>query len=330
MTNPKQDFLAKWNAERPMYDALGKFLLDEVVKGVEALQPRCAYDFFKVPPAYRVKESRSLLEKAFYRGKTYSLDPYPDITDKVGLRFIALLGSELPIIENALGQISCFDLIKDRDYEKEQNRNPIQFDYAAIHYVVRPKLDVNHCGVTIPAGTPCEIQIKSLLQHAYSELTHDTIYKPQIQQTSSMHRNAAKAQALLEATNDYFEKVNKEVEDTLTNVRSMTKELSQLYSELVLQPAQPTLLEGMLLDRYEKKAGPDYLDAIRDLFSEKGFLSKSISQRASNKNPIFQQPAVLLVYLDISRRKERARDDWPLTPAEMEPLLNDLGETSSI
>src|SRR3546814_12228521 len=27
-------------------------------------------------------------------------------------------------------------------------------------------------------GTPCEVQLRTLLQHAHSQLTHDTIYKP--------------------------------------------------------------------------------------------------------------------------------------------------------
>lgn len=330
MKTRDQTFLAKWNAERSIYDALGKFLIVEIIRGVEDAQPRSVDNFFKIPPACRTKEPPSLLEKAFYRSEKKYSDPYTDITDKVGVRFVALLGSELRIIENALQQIADFDFSKDRDYEEEQNKNPIVFDYAAIHYVVRPKADINFNGVIIPSGTPCEVQIKSMLQHAYSELTHDTIYKPQIQQTSSMYRNAAKAQALLEATNDYFEKVNDEVAEALANVRSMTQTLSQLYLDLVSLPAQPTLLEGILLDRYETKAEPDYPSAIRELFSEKAFLSENIRERAAQENPIFRQPAVLLVYLDIYRRRERSLEDWPLTPIEMEPLLNDLGQSAGI
>ena len=49
--------------------------------------------------------------------------------------------------------------------------------------------------------------MRTLLQHAHSELTHDTIYKPSVVQTPAMLRAAAKSMALIEATGDYFEEL---------------------------------------------------------------------------------------------------------------------------
>ncbi|RWP54341.1 MAG: hypothetical protein EOR07_34055 [Mesorhizobium sp.] len=43
--------------------------------------------------------------------------------------------------------------------------------------MVRSKDELTFDGETIAAGTPCEIQVRTILQHAYSQLTHDTIYK---------------------------------------------------------------------------------------------------------------------------------------------------------
>lgn len=328
MRERDKDFLSRWTVDKPTYDKFGQYVVDQIVKAVEAGQPRSAGEFFKIPPISRTKADNSLVEKAFYRGKQYA-DPYLDITDKVGARLIALLGTELRIIETALLGIPSLNNSRDRDYEEEQNKNPIAFQYAAIHYVVRSKGVLNLDGITIPAGTPCEVQIKSVLQHAYSELTHDTLYKPQVDQTPTMQRNAAKAQALLEATNDYFEKVHEEVAASLARVREMTRELSHLYNELVSQPAHPSALEGMLLESYESKSGSDYAAQIRKMFEEKGYLAKIIKERALERNPIALQPAVLLVYLDIYKRKERSVNDWPLTRSEMEPFLNDLGESAA-
>lgn len=142
-----------------------------------------------------------------------------------------------------------------------------------------------------------------------------------------MQRDAAKAMALLEATNDYFENVAKQVDAALTQVRQMTTSLTNLYRELVGAEPKPTALEGMMLEAYESSAPMAYLEEIRQLLEEKPFIAESVRNRVQDKNPIFAQPSVLLTYLIASRSAARAQRLWPLTPAEIEPLLNDLGES---
>ncbi|PTQ63370.1 RelA/SpoT family protein [Sphingomonas sp. PP-CE-3G-477] len=322
-----EQFLARWDAERSSYEAWGNCITDTVKA---ALEPRVAPDavdyFLKAHSAPRAKADQKLLEKAFYRNKGYH-DPYTDITDKVGTRFVVLLGSDIAKVVDALESVPGWTKSKDRDYEAEQKRNPIAFDYAAVHFVVRPSSSIEYQGVKILADTPCEVQIKTILQHAYSELTHDTIYKPQIQATPTMQRDAAKAMALLEATNDYFEKVSNQVAAAVNAVREITNSLSAIYrSSTGLEPS-PSLLEGLLLEAYEKSAGDDYLDRAARMLDEKPFLVDRIKERVARRNPLFSQPSVLLAYLDIMRRGRRAIPAWPLTEDEMEPLLNDLGES---
>jgi ppGpp synthetase/RelA/SpoT-type nucleotidyltranferase len=198
----EEAFLQRWEAERAAYAAWGRMISHEVQTRLgPVIAPIRADYFLRTAVAPRTKDSQKLVEKAFYRNKNYA-DPYEDITDKVGTRFVVLLGSEIPTVESVLTSIEGWHYSKDRDFEEEQKKNPLKFDYAAVHFVVRPDNDVEFEGVRIPAKTPCEVQIKTILQHAYSELTHDTIYKPQIEATPTMQRNAAKAMALLEATND--------------------------------------------------------------------------------------------------------------------------------
>lgn len=321
------EFLERWEREEPRYRALGSFIVRSVIQRISdkiAVPPEI---FFKIAPGYRTKEANSLLEKAFYRNKNYP-NPFEDITDKVGARFVPLLGSQIGLIEKALQSIPELAFRLDRDYQEEQKQKPVEFDYAAKHYVVWPQSDLQVDGVTVSAGTPCEVQIKNVLQHAYSEMSHDTIYKSQVGRTPEMLRNAAKAMALLEATNDYFEKVDTQVSQALESVRSMTAKLSDLYRELVRISPQPSRLEGILLDVYENSAPPKFEEEIREMFRAKGWLTDRIRERVGQRNPIFRQPSVLLVYLDIYKRRARAKYDWPLTPDEMEPLLNDFGETA--
>lgn len=325
----EDDLLQRWHQEQSEYLAWGRHVVDQVSESLtHAATPVKVGSLLRLPSHPRLKEDRTLIEKAFYRNKTYA-DPYRDITDKVGVRFVVLLGSEVASVVGALERIDSWQRSKDRDYEEEQNKNPIVFDYAAVHFVVRPQADLETRGVRVTAGTPCEVQIKTLLQHTWSELTHDTIYKPQIQTTASMKRDAAKAMALLEATNDYFEKVNVQVNAALSAVREITSSLGRVYQATMGIEPRPTQIEGMLLEAYEQGLPPDYEDQVSRLLSEKPFLIEQIRHRAANQNPIFTQPSVLLVYLDIADRGSRALSKWPLTPSEMEPLLNDLGESAN-
>lgn len=320
-------FLARWQSEKAAYLAWGRHISEVVEEAVgRAIAPTPASYFLKTAPVPRLKDDLKLVEKAFYRNKNYS-DPYADITDKVGTRFVVLLGRDIQTVVEALQSVQGWTRSKDRDYEEEQKRNPIEFTYAAVHFLVRPEQDTQLGEVVVPAGTPCEVQIKTILQHAYSELTHDTIYKPQIQATPAMQRNAAKAMALLEATNDYFEEVADEVNTALSSVRAITAGLSSVYHDAFgLQPS-PTQLEGLLLEAYEAAAGEDYGLRARNLLGDKPFLIDRIKEHIASRNPLFSQPSILLAYLDIAKRGNRALQSWPLTPEEMEPLLNDLGES---
>lgn len=323
------DFLARWAAEKDAYLAWGRKISADVQTVLASkISPIAPNYFLRTAVVPRTKDDFKLVEKAFFRKKDYA-DPYGDITDKVGTRFVVLLGSDIKTVEEALTSVDGWSFSKDRDYEAEQKDNPFKFDYAAVHFIVRPSIDQEYDGIVIPAGTPCEVQIKTLLQHAYSELTHDTIYKPQIEATHIMQRNAAKAMALLEATNDYFEKVKQDVDQALGSVRQVTADLSTIYAEFIGAPPRPTVLEGMLLGAYEATANEAYIEDVRELLKDKTYIPERIKERVVNGNPVYAQPSILLAYLAVRNSVRKARADWPLTPAEMEELLNDLGESAN-
>ena len=50
----------------------------------------------------------------------------------------------------------------------------------------------------------CEIQIRTLLQHAFAEVSHDSTYKGPYKNDKGILRHLAKSMALMEATDDYF------------------------------------------------------------------------------------------------------------------------------
>ena len=321
----EQEFLARWNSERDMYEAWGHHVVSKIIEGVSARISPVACDLFmRIPPKPRVKGEASILEKAFRR-KSYK-DPYNDITDKVGVRFVVLLGRDIVLVSNVIERCTDWSFSKDRDYEKEIAERPIQFEYAAVHYVVRAKSEISIGSVTVPAGTPCEVQVKTLLQHAYSELTHDTIYKPTVVASPDMKRTAAKSMALLEATGDYFEKVFNQVEAATAPAKGLSIELSQLYAKAVGKRPEVTRAEGVLLEAYEEALGTDVIARVDELLKEKSFIGSKIQGRIPD-GLLFRQPSILLAYLMAAEQPTKAKCLWPFTPEELRPIYTDLGKS---
>ncbi|MHC4051367.1 GTP pyrophosphokinase [Bradyrhizobium sp. 25ACV] len=198
--NREQEFLERWRRESPAYSAWGKFVVEKLSEAISVFASPVGLEvFLRIPVKARLKAEDSLLQKAFHRGKEYQ-SPYDEIEDKVGIRYVVLLGSEVKKIDDAILSVNDWIAEKARDYVQEQMLRPYEFDYQSLHYIVRSRNLINFESVEIPADTPCEIQVRTLLQHAYSELTHDTIYKPNVQATPSLKRSAAKSMALIEAS----------------------------------------------------------------------------------------------------------------------------------
>lgn len=320
----EEEFLSRWYQERPSVEAWGKFVAQKVMELIAPIvAPLSADIFVRIPAVPRVKADGSIITKAFYRGKDYS-DPLKEITDKVGVRFVVLLDRDIATVCRAIEECGEWEASKDRDFEAERAQAPYAFTYQSVHYVVRARGEKKFGELIVSPGTPCEVQARTLLQHAHSELTHDTIYKPSVVQTPEMHRAAAKSMALIEATSDYFRELMELIERNVAPARELSTKLAALYRELVGREPDPTRAEGLLNDAFATFAGDKPDEAIRSLFAQKPFLLDRIRERAATKL-LFRQPSIMLVYVAVSMRAADAQEAWPLTFAELKPLYTDLG-----
>jgi putative GTP pyrophosphokinase len=225
MTDRETELLERWRNERSMYAAWGEFVSETLTAAVALeIYPAAVEMFFRIPLKSRTKEAPSLLAKAFHRGKQYK-DPYADIEDKVGVRIVVLFSEEIRVVERAINDRPEWTAAKARDFEDERAERPFEFDYQSLHYVVRAKLGVSRDGIDVDPNTPCEIQVRTILQHAYSELTHDTIYKPSVQAQPDVKRAAAKSMALIEATDDYFAQVRDDMGPSLLSDEDLGRAL---------------------------------------------------------------------------------------------------------
>jgi ppGpp synthetase/RelA/SpoT-type nucleotidyltranferase len=318
------DIIRRWGEDRPIFSAWGQFIIDEVQEGLRgSMRSEQMESFLRIPPKARLKSDDSLIEKALYRNKPYK-DPYQDITDKVGVRFVVLLSSEIELVEQVIRAHDAWTFSKDKDFEKEREEDPFQFSYQSIHYVLSSRHDVEVEGVRVPIGTPCEVQIRTLLQHAHSELSHPNIYKPKTQATPEMKRASATSMALVEAADDYFRRVANVVVEANRPLDDALRVACNHYQRITKRAPVIGKLTSLVLDAYREKLG-DVLDArLTTLLSEKPYLGERINERAQTK-AIYRQPVIVLMQLFAAKEPNATMELWPLTPNELSPIYEDVG-----
>lgn len=323
MNDRETELLGRWRAERSMYAAWGDFVSKMLTSAVaREIHPTTVELFFRIPLKPRTKEESSLLAKAFHRGKQY-IDAYADIEDKVGVRIVVLFSEEIRVVERAITACDCWTAAKARDFEEERAAKPFEFDYQSLHYILRAGARITHEGVEIAANIPCEVQVRTILQHAYSELTHDTIYKPSIQADPDVKRAAAKSMALIEATDDYFTQVRQKLQMVQAPGQQVAAVVDAAYRLFIGLEPERSPLNTLLVDHFRKWANEGFEAQLNAFLTEKPFLAERVQERTSMH--LYRQPAVLLIYWAIKQAPRQAAVNSPLSNDELAPFYGDLG-----
>jgi putative GTP pyrophosphokinase len=285
------------------------------------LDDRALDEFLKIPAVPRTKLTSSFVDKAFHRKKY--VNPYDEVEDKVGVRFVVLLTDDIKLVEKAIAKCD-FAISKDKDFEAERDLRPLEFAYQSVHFVVRSKIDIaNHLG-TFSAGMPCEVQIRTLLQHAHSELTHDRIYKGRAEPPPKTRRTVARSMALIETTDDFFTQVVRDLDELDRPTREIWNALAKVYRSRVNQSAERAKSNVLLIDALQSIAGTDVGDRAEALLVEKPFVADRIVGHAS-VNSLFRQPAILLAYLGAYESPASLKSKWPLQEDDLRLVFVDVG-----
>lgn len=320
----EKEFLSKWNEERPMYETWGDFVVSEINSTLKE-KGYDLFSFLKQPVNPRVKDENSLIDKAFYRDKGY-IDPYDEIEDKVACRFVVLLVEHIEEVTNVIKQKSClWDFIECRHFSSERDKEPLLFTYQSVHYVVKAKNNINYNGTDISAGTPCEIQIRTLLQHAYAELTHDAVYKAKTLVQASVHRTVAKSMALIETTDDFFSTVNNSLNCGTVESLSFQEHLDDLYnSKIGLNCTQAQKSSIVILDAFKALINENTIGELTSFVEKNEHIVELILQ-GRNEYPFYSQSIVIFLYWLIKRNKITLINNWPLDSRLIQMLAAEIG-----
>lgn len=287
----------------PALKAWGKFVASEILQSVIAVDGRLEEDLLKVPVKIRLKKEGSIRAKI---AKYELLNPKDEIKDLVGVRFVVLLKSELSLFETAIEAGLGWNFEKVKDFGVYTAENPELFDYQSIHYVLTAPRDVRVNDVDIKQGTSCEVQIRTLLQHAYAELTHDNIYKPIQIVPHQAKRYVARSMALMETTDDLFNQTLSALRVANEPRNNVLKILLDNFSDLLAWSNSPridvrinleiieTYIDQILVDTFEQD--------IKKFFEENAWIQEPILEHAEERF-LFSQPVVLLLFWLIETRK---------------------------
>ncbi len=281
----------------------------------------------KIKPSFRLKTDLSYKEKALYRKKPYS-NPLIDIEDKIGTRIVLLKSTDVEFISNKILESDFWNSKVTKSRNDEIEDKPTIFDYQSQHIVVWPKINCGFDKDLLPSMT-CEIQIRTLLQHAFAEVSHDSTYKGPYKNDVEIIRQLSKSMALMEATDDYFCRIFDLMKDENRRYSNYLKELNRIYSsDLRSDGSAPQInyeLSDSLISLIDAVDVP--ISSIETFVIQKQKELKSLILK--NNHLFLTQPIFILLYYLLINHRSALEEKWPLNTQSLHDFKNLLGFSSS-
>ena len=157
----------------------------------------------------RVKEKPSLERKIAQSPTRYGqLD---DVTDFLGVRIITYFPDEVDQVASTME--NEFEIDWPNSVDRRATLDPDRFGYLSLHYVAT--LAPARCALLeYKRFHSCrfEIQIRSILQHAWAEIEHDLGYKTAAAIPREVRRRFSRLAGLLEICDDEFAQIREDLE----------------------------------------------------------------------------------------------------------------------
>jgi putative GTP pyrophosphokinase len=321
MNNIEQAILDHFNSIKPDLKTWGVFVDETLVKDI--LQDMVRGHLIKIMPCFRIKDDRSYLFKALYRKKNYP-NPIENIEDKIGTRIVVLKSDDIKIVQQRILETNLWASKLTKSIDQEIEDKPNIFDYQSSHIVVKPLDSYKSLPTELIKLLTCEIQIRTLLQHAFAEVSHDSTYKGPYKNDKEILRKLAKAMALMEATDDYFCNIFSMMSDEKRHYTLYLQELINLYKQFNkgFDNSQLNLfITESIFDLLEiENVSIDELDTFTNKYYKE--ITKCIKPQ---NGLLFQQPTILLTLYYFYNKRTFLRDNWTLNNEVLKCIYKTTG-----
>jgi len=183
----------------PNYAAFGENLVQIITNSLKE------NDISFLSTQYRIKNIEQFLEKI--NRKKYK-QPFAEMTDICGIRIICYFHKDVEEIIALLK--NTFEIVEEID--KSRNEDPTKFGYRSKHLIVKvPKSWGNIPIFKDTKELKAEIQVRTILMHAWAEIEHKLAYKKQTHIPEHLRRKFSRLSAKLEEADEQFEELIYEI-----------------------------------------------------------------------------------------------------------------------
>jgi ppGpp synthetase/RelA/SpoT-type nucleotidyltranferase len=207
----------------------------------------------------RTKDLPSAEEKI--RRKKYT-QPSRQLTDLSGIRVITFLETQVNAISNLIR--TTFEVDEENSLDRATDLGDDKMGYRSTHFVCT--LGQNRSGLLeyeALSDLKFEIQIRTVLQHAWAELAHDRSFKLGSGLPTKIQRKLNLYSGMLEIVDGAFDEIAREVDEYKSAIAQKT-EIQLSDTELNSLSMQRYLKE--LEEKYDLKI--DFLEIPDDVMSE--------------------------------------------------------------
>ena len=207
-----QELLAQYDSLLPVYTQMAD-IIPEKLKGF--------FDEAGIIVAaveHRVKARESLAGKLRLKGGKYR-DIF-DITDLVGIRVITFYIDDVDKVASVLERL--FEIDWENSIDKRKAHEIDSFGYLSLHYIC----SIPESAYTDPEHPEVnkirfEVQMRTVLQHAWANMNHDTGYKTGVEIPKVYMRDMSRLAGMLELVDDEFSRIRREITDYRRNVQNL-------------------------------------------------------------------------------------------------------------
>jgi ppGpp synthetase/RelA/SpoT-type nucleotidyltranferase len=190
--------LADFEQHLDALDALGRDMSQAMRDWLSALNVHSV--------SFRIKSAESLTDKLARPDRSYR--ELWDVTDLLGLRVIVFFEDEVGRAADILE--SKLPLVLEHSVDKRRRADASSFGYRSVHYVCRVSVEAREA-LQLPEQASFEIQIRTMLEHAWAEIEHDLGYKSRDVVPMVARRRLNRLAGLLELVDQEFVAIRDEL-----------------------------------------------------------------------------------------------------------------------
>jgi len=237
-----------------------KRLTDTVITIIENLLKINDIEYLTV--SGRTKDKDSILEKI--ERKSYK-DPAKQLTDLTGIRVVAYFESDIIKISNLIN--NAFSVDAANSLNQDEKLSVDQIGYRSVHFIC----DIGPTREALPeleglSNLSFEIQVRTVLQHAWAELAHDRNYKFTGKLPPDIERSLFLYAGMLEIADKGFSDISNKIDAYIEKVQADT---AKGNLDLVLDSVTLSQFVESWFKTNELKLGPVYSHSdIDELIAE--------------------------------------------------------------